>query len=332
MGTNSLCQKAAYHQGRASRKGSRSGSRLRVISLLAIGYKKVVGMAGYPKIWTTLWTSPDFQGLPGTARGVLIQLIIWCKHERDDGLVLAKSYSNLSAQLGFSRQAVTRLIAKLVTECYIELSKTSSGQLMIRLPMYDESQRVTAKEMTKRRRKWTGKVSKSDTLQPTTRPDQTRPDQSTPKEIAPVQNGQREKEKEREEPKMRESSDCEKLDAFRDWKAKEENHEALMTLAEVYESFGGAEWVRSHTLDIEHDIVMNQQKYLGLGGEKWLKWIEEWLKVAAETGDYGNYGQAEPMSEHEEKQHYEYHKVKAGSRGKSKGTAAVMSGNDLGWF
>lgn len=141
-------------------------------------------MAGYPKIWTTLWSSPEFRALSGSERGVLMQLILWCKHERDDGLVLAESYANLGAQLGFSRQTASRMIVKLDAAGYIEVSKTDHEQLIIRLPMYDESQKLTAKEASKRRRNWPGQPSNMDGEKSTTRPEQTRADQSRPEKTA----------------------------------------------------------------------------------------------------------------------------------------------------
>lgn len=179
-------------------------------------------MAGYPKIWTTLWTSPQFRALKGNARGFLMQLILWCKHERDDGLILAESYSKLGSETGYSRQTVARLLSKLDALGYTEstmLSKMMSkldgdgaqnakkrtasvqndsqigrrrcaesvqngqGQLIIRLPMYDESQKLTAKQASSRRRIWPVQVSKLDGEKSTTRPEQTRAEQSKPSDM-----------------------------------------------------------------------------------------------------------------------------------------------------
>jgi len=79
-----------------------------------------------------------------------------------------------------------------------------------------------------------------------------------------------------------------KLADFREWKRK--HLKDLYTICQTYNDFGGLEFVRSHTLDIEADIVLNPEKYQNINPETWGRYLRSWLRHAAKDDKMGSYG------------------------------------------
>lgn len=330
MGFTPLYRKATYRQGRAALWVSRCESCLRLISLLAIGYKKVLDMAGYAKIWTTIYSSGSYLSLSGLERGIFLQLIILCKLHRDDGKITVENYSQLGHMLGIERRTCARVVSRLVGKMLLKLTpKHEKGpggahvasSSMVELPQHGSkiTDKVFVIEIPKyvfwqQLRRWSdSKITEAKQENSRPRAEQKRSEQSIAEQTANLNVDNSRKRM------IVEPSGNQKLDSYRQWKL--DNYDDLLKLSEQYEKQGGIEWVKPHTQDIETDIIENPVKYLQIGGQKWLNWVKGWLKRSAEQNQTGNSGLKEPMSADEEEQHYKQHRDNASTRGSSDPTA-----------
>lgn len=101
-------------------------------------------MASYPKIWTTIESASWWQALDLNARGVVTQMIIWCKKDGDTGHLEFRSWRFLAERLGCHRDTCTKIASNLATLGFIEITERPNGTLHLYLPMYLESQQATS--------------------------------------------------------------------------------------------------------------------------------------------------------------------------------------------
>lgn len=99
-------------------------------------------MASYPKIWTTIEGASWWQSLDLMSRGVVAQMIFWCKKDGDTGHLEFRSWRFLAERLACHKDTCTKLVTHLATIGFIELTERPDGTLHIYLPKYLESQQA----------------------------------------------------------------------------------------------------------------------------------------------------------------------------------------------
>lgn len=62
----------------------------------------------FAKLWMNLWQDEWFLSLNALSRSVFIQLILWCKDNRDDGTVLFVSWRSMGQTFGCDHKTVKR--------------------------------------------------------------------------------------------------------------------------------------------------------------------------------------------------------------------------------
>ena len=144
-------------------------------------------MAGYAKIWTSIFNDPWFIGLSSTSRGVWLQLLVWAKMVGDTGSVSGRSWASIGSAWGCDGKTCGKILRKFHEDGKISLTKESGNGIAITIHNYQFYQSVTAKNLATGKRPKRGKFpenSRKIPLQPDqTRADQTRADQTTPSKL-----------------------------------------------------------------------------------------------------------------------------------------------------
>lgn len=131
-------------------------------------------MAGYVKVWTSLRSNDKYLSLPGLHRGAYHQLLLWCKDQRDDGVITASGWTQVGVELGVDRRTARHICDNLAAKLLLTYDKNAQGIISIRFANYKQWQEITVKEVLKKPRP---SVQKCTPLRPDqTRPKQTRPD------------------------------------------------------------------------------------------------------------------------------------------------------------
>jgi len=99
-------------------------------------------MAGYPKIWTTIENEKWWQGGDLSTRGVITQLILWCKKDGDSGHLEFRSWRFLAERLACHRDTCSKIVSNLATSGFLKLTEREDGTLHIHIPKYLKSQRA----------------------------------------------------------------------------------------------------------------------------------------------------------------------------------------------
>ena len=288
-------------------------------------------MAGYVKLWTTVYSSREYLSLSGLERGIFLQLIILCKLQRDDGQIVVENYSQLGHLLAVERRTCARVVSKLVGKMLLKVTPpvrenaecargVSSSMAKLLLTDGKNPDRIIVLEIPKYKfwqdlRTWkNGKITVQESKKSRGRGEVSRGEVSRGEvstgsgELANVDNSKEKKE-----------TTSSKLDDYRKWKT---DHQAeLVAISETYSKLGGVEWVKSHTQDIERDIILNPVKYEPISGETWANWVKGWLKRSAEAPEAKESLPTSPITAEQEAKHYEQHKDTARSRGGSEPTS-----------
>jgi len=130
-------------------------------------------MAGYVKVWTSLRSNDGYLSLSGLCRGAYLQLLLWCKSQRDDGTVTASGWTQVGVELGVDRRTARHVCDKIAAVLLLTHGKNAQGVITIEIHNYKQWQEITVEEVVK-------KLRTSVQKRTPTRPDQTRPDQTRP--------------------------------------------------------------------------------------------------------------------------------------------------------
>lgn len=133
-------------------------------------------MAGYLKVWTSLRSNDGYLSLSGLCRGAYLQLLLWCKSQRDDGTVTASGWTQVGVELGVDRRTARHVCDKIAAKLLLTHDKNAQGVITIQFHNYKQWQEITVNEVLKKSR---GSVQKCTPPRlDQTRLDQTRPDQT----------------------------------------------------------------------------------------------------------------------------------------------------------
>ena len=123
-------------------------------------------MAGYAKIWTDIYNDEWFIKLSCNGRGLWLQMIVYCKHNGDNGEIFLKNTSFCAQLFGIDRATLMQLLRKFA-DCGRIDTITTTNPLRIKIVKYKYWQELTVKD-----------AKKLDNQKMT--PDQTTPEHSRP--------------------------------------------------------------------------------------------------------------------------------------------------------
>lgn len=105
-------------------------------------------MAGYAKIWTSIFNDPWFLGLSATARGVWLQLLVWAKMVGDTGSVSGRSWAAMGSAWGCDGKTCRKFLRKFRDDGKISFTEDEQSGITIVVANYQYYQKVTAKELS----------------------------------------------------------------------------------------------------------------------------------------------------------------------------------------
>lgn len=93
-------------------------------------------MAGYTKIWTTIYSDSWFLSLSGNQRGLWLQMLVWAKLMGDTGHIFGQSYDIFAQNFALDRRTLRRYLTKMTEDCRITVTKMPSGGLDVFIRNY----------------------------------------------------------------------------------------------------------------------------------------------------------------------------------------------------
>lgn len=155
-------------------------------------------MAGYVKIWTSIFNNEQFLSLTTTERAIYLQVLIWCKMGDDSGIVRYRSVAHAGQVWGCDRKTAGRAVGKVAAKSLWTYTVEPSGIITIKIPNYKKWQSLSVDEVVAKTGRPKGKVNAKSRL-----PEQSRADQTRAKHISsgkPTKTSGAEKEKKETDP------------------------------------------------------------------------------------------------------------------------------------
>jgi len=130
-------------------------------------------MASFAKIWTTIFSDPDFLALPLNARGLYLQMVVKCKDQADDGRYFSRNITAMGQDFGCEKRTASKNLVKLVENNLGAYVISDNGVVEVILLKYKEYQEIDTKGFNKVNGKIPVKL-------PPIRPDHTIPNKIRP--------------------------------------------------------------------------------------------------------------------------------------------------------
>jgi len=145
-------------------------------------------MAGYAKIWTSIWNDKWYKSLSCLQRGLWLQLIAYAKFAGDTGAINQRNFAELSGIFGLDDSTTAKNLRKFAEVGKITLETDEYG-ITIKIANYEEYQRLIKPEEVRVRAKSPRKIPEKS---PLTEQNQTEPDrteQNIREDMSPDKSG-----------------------------------------------------------------------------------------------------------------------------------------------